>query len=103
MELTHPACWGGGLRGGVADPYPARQPAGASRFARFGLKSPRSPEEGALRPEGWSGARLPLSLSPEEGALRPEGWSGTRLPLSLSPEEGALPRKAGLEPGFRCP
>jgi len=63
-------------------PTPERQPAGASRFARFGLKSPRSPEE---------------------GALRPEGWSGTRLPLSLSPEEGALPRKAGLEPDFRCP
>ena len=93
---------GWGLRGGVADPYPARQPAGASRFARFGLKSPRSPEEGALRPEGWSGTRLPLSLSPEEGALRPEGWSGARLPLSLAPGRAPCARKAGLEPDFHC-
>lgn len=80
-QKNSPSLPGWGLRIGVADPYPARQPAGASRFARFGLKSPRSPEEGALRPEGWSGARLPLSLAPG------------RAPCA---------RKAGLEPDFHC-
>jgi len=73
---------GGACGEGSLTPNPQDSPQGRRAKRASGRTGPRSPEEGALRPEGWSGARLPLSQSPRRALC---AW------------------KAGLEPGFRCP